>query len=227
MTPKEHSTNQPQRNGQDSRVTQTNPSGLEPLQGRRAKYGFGIGESLHRLNKRVASRENRGCPFGEFNRSDESVAASRYGLNVTRFICGILQSFAQTIHRLVETVIEIHKSVGRPEALFELFAGNSFTWMLKKNGEHLERLSPEGRISCPLRPQFRRSEGRSQNLQGGGFLTGSAGTRDALQTTRTDASRKCSTQLTELRHHRPKLPEFKWLSRWDKHVTPGVTTSGY
>jgi hypothetical protein len=43
-----------------------------------------------------------------------------------------MQCFAEPIHGLVQAVIEVHKFIGWPESLFQLFARDEFTRPLKQ-----------------------------------------------------------------------------------------------
>ncbi len=55
------------------------------------------------------------------------------GLNETRSLCLVAQSFAQPFDGVIHSAVEIHESVGRPDPLPQLFAINHLAGPFQKN----------------------------------------------------------------------------------------------
>jgi hypothetical protein len=106
------SNNQPKHDRQDSRATQNNASGLEPLPDRLATDGFGIGESLHRLN--------------------EPVAMAGSGLYEGGIVSGIAKSLPQTSDGGVETILEVNESIGMPQRRPKFFPRDDLAAVLQQ-----------------------------------------------------------------------------------------------
>ena len=68
------------------------------------------------------------------------IPASGQGLNETRSLCLVAQSFAQPFDGVIHSAVEIHESVGRPDPLPQLFASNHLAGPFQKNLKKLERL---------------------------------------------------------------------------------------
>ena len=70
-----------------------------------ARQGFERGRALASFSGETTVRRNR------LDGTDESIAASWEGLDVTGFFGGVSQSFTETVHHRVQSLILFHKSV--------------------------------------------------------------------------------------------------------------------
>src|SRR5216683_570474 len=75
-----------------------------------------------------------------FDRSNEPVTAAGQGLDKARAVRGVAQHFPEPHHGVVQSVIEIDKSVAWPKALTQFVAGNDFARLFEKDGQNLKRL---------------------------------------------------------------------------------------
>jgi hypothetical protein len=75
-----------------------------------------------------------------FYRRNESIAASRKRLDITRSLGVIAQGFAQTLHRVVDAFIEFDEGIRGPEALLKLFFRNELPGFLEENQQDSKRL---------------------------------------------------------------------------------------
>src|SRR5215468_7933276 len=71
---------------------------------------------------------------------DETIAAAGQRFDETGIFCRVSQHVAQLLDSAVQPIIEVNKSVSRPEFATEFLARNHVTWMLKQKLEHLEGL---------------------------------------------------------------------------------------
>jgi len=68
------------------------------------------------------------------------MSGSRGGVsfNIARFLGGIAKSVAQLFDGVIQTRVEINKTVGGPELLAEFLAGYQVAGMLQQKRKHLE-----------------------------------------------------------------------------------------
>jgi hypothetical protein len=97
------------------------------------------------LNGNGRSRGNRNLLA---RGSNPSVTAARQGLNEARMFGRVHQCLTESVHRLVETVIEVHECIGRPEFGLKLFSRYKLALTLEQNGEYLKRLSLQGKLAA-------------------------------------------------------------------------------
>src|SRR5579862_6800658 len=94
--------------------------------------------------------------FGLHGRN-ETIATPRQSFDVTWTRCRITQYLAQLIYSRVQAVVKIHKCVGRPEFLADLFACDHIAGSLQQQREHAERLLLQTQLRSIL-AQFPRCE---------------------------------------------------------------------
>jgi hypothetical protein len=58
---------------------------------------------------------------------EETITAFRNRLDVTRSLSFISESLAETLHCVVDALIEFDEGIGWPEALLKLFLGDDLT----------------------------------------------------------------------------------------------------
>src|SRR6266404_3737944 len=88
-------------------------------QGRFFLFGSSFKRSGGLSDRRTRARQRR---FRKVNRCHQAIASSSDSFHVTRLLGRIMQGFAEPVYGLVQAVIEVHKCIGRPEPLFQLFA---------------------------------------------------------------------------------------------------------
>lgn len=95
--------------------------------------------------------------ISRIHRGHESVAVSGKGFNVEGIIGIVTERLSQSLHRRIETVVEIYECVRRPEAALEFGTGNNLPWMFEKQSKNLQRLilQPD---AAPLLEKFTRAE---------------------------------------------------------------------
>src|SRR5271168_2295884 len=74
----------------------------------------------------------------------------RKSFDIARSFRRVTQSYAQTLDRVIEAVVEIHKGVCRPDTLLDYFARHYFAGMLQENPQDLERLVLKFDLYAPL-----------------------------------------------------------------------------
>jgi hypothetical protein len=62
------------------------------------------------------------------------------GFYKTRVVCRIAQRPAQLVDRSVQTVLEVHKCVGRPKLLAQLLARDDLARLLQQHGQNSKGL---------------------------------------------------------------------------------------
>ena len=72
--------------------------------------------------------------------NQEPVAATSDGLYESRIFGGVPECIAQPANRSVETVIEVHESIGGPQAFAQLFPRHNFPGSFQQQGQDLKRL---------------------------------------------------------------------------------------
>src|SRR3954465_7582504 len=85
-------------------------------------------------------RNRNGVVTDYLHRRNEAVSTFGLRLNEARVRSGVAQGVAQLIDGGVEAVIEVHESVGGPEALAQILPGDHFASPFKQRDEDLERL---------------------------------------------------------------------------------------
>ena len=79
------------------------------------------------------------------DRGYESIALAGQRLDELRMVGGVTQRFAQVIHRLVESAIEVHERVRRPQTARQLFACDELARVFEQRKQQLQRLVAERR----------------------------------------------------------------------------------
>src|SRR4029077_12568862 len=74
------------------------------------------------------------------HRCDEAIAATRQGFNEPRTLSQVAQRLAQFVDRRVQTVVEVDKRVGRPDAGTKLVPGYYFARVMEQDVENAKRL---------------------------------------------------------------------------------------
>src|SRR2546429_9810194 len=77
---------------------------------------------------------------GKLDRCKKAVAATSQGFDETGVFCRVAQGVAETLDGGVETVVEIDKGVGWPQAGAEGFACDDLARALKEDGQKPEGL---------------------------------------------------------------------------------------
>src|ERR1700722_17758663 len=80
---------------------------------------------------------------------DESISTPRQSLDITRSVCRIPKSCANPRNRIVQAVVEIDESVGRPDLRPKFFSRHQIPGTLQESSQYLQRLA--------LQAQFRSS----------------------------------------------------------------------
>src|SRR5205085_881179 len=74
------------------------------------------------------------------HRSNKPVSPSRHGFNKSWILRGITQHLSQPHDGRVQTVVEIYKSVARPQCIAQLFPAYDLAGMLQQNCQDVTRL---------------------------------------------------------------------------------------
>jgi hypothetical protein len=72
--------------------------------------------------------------------TEKTITALRNRFDVTRGFGFVAQGFAQALHRIVDTLIEFDKGIGRPKALLKFLSGDELAGFFQKNQQHRKRL---------------------------------------------------------------------------------------
>ena len=93
----------------------------------------------------------------DFHRGDETVAASRDGLNESRIVSRIAESVAQFVDRCIEAVVVIDERVRGPELQPQFFARHHVAGTREQLQENLERLPHYARARLAVLAQLARA----------------------------------------------------------------------
>jgi hypothetical protein len=63
------------------------------------------------------------------------------GLDETGRCCVVIESRSQSIHGIVQALLEVHKGVGWPELLLQFFPSNGLARLLQQHDQDLRRLA--------------------------------------------------------------------------------------
>ena len=74
------------------------------------------------------------------DRGYETVAAARQSFDEARVFAGILQGLAQSVHGLVQALVEIYEGICGPQPLHQLIAGDQLAGTLQQEDEDLQWL---------------------------------------------------------------------------------------
>jgi hypothetical protein len=99
----------------------------------------------------------RRASFGGFHRGDEAVAAAGKRFDVARLRVRIAERHAQSADRGIHTVLEVHKSVRRPELRLHFLTGDEFAGIFEEHGQDLKRPAGEAELAAVL-PELVRVE---------------------------------------------------------------------
>ena len=80
---------------------------------------------------------HRGNSLG---RSNKPVSTARERLDKSRVISRVVESLAKPLNGRIQTLLKVHKCIGRPEFLVKRFAGNQFARIFEEAEEDLNRL---------------------------------------------------------------------------------------
>jgi len=102
-------------------------------------------EEANRQKPPAQSCDDGGLPCGrrlagKLDRCKKAVAATSQGFDETGVFCRVAQGVAETLDGGVETVVEIDKGVGWPQAGAEVFACDDLAGALKEHGQNPEGL---------------------------------------------------------------------------------------
>ena len=102
-------------------------------------------EEANRQKPPAQSCDDGGLPCGrrlagKLDRCKKAVAATSQGFDETGVFCRVAQGVAETLDGGVETVVEIDKGVGWPQAGAEVFASDDLAGALKEHGQNPEGL---------------------------------------------------------------------------------------
>src|SRR5581483_6386413 len=75
-----------------------------------------------------------------FHGGQKAVATAGEGLDKTRTRRGVAQGLPQFVDDGVEAVVEVNKSIGRPQPLADFFAGDQISRALQQHEQNLEGL---------------------------------------------------------------------------------------
>src|SRR5580704_19368330 len=79
--------------------------------------------------------------FWSFHRADKTVSKPRQRLDPMRSLGRISNRRANTLYRVVESVVEIDKRVCRPKRLLQLFAADQLARTFQQHVQDLKRLA--------------------------------------------------------------------------------------
>jgi hypothetical protein len=83
----------------------------------------------------------QGCgSHGPVHFSDKAIASASDRLDITRFVCRVLQGIPQPPDRRVDAVIELDDHVAGPESVLNFLAQYDLTLTFQQNEEDLKRL---------------------------------------------------------------------------------------
>src|SRR5258708_37782063 len=98
------------------------------------------------IDTRVGDRNRRGK---DIDLKNESIAQLGHGFNESGLVGRVAERLAQSGDSTVQPMVEVHKRVGRPEALAQLVARDHFPGSLQEQRQHTERL-----FLYPAQPTF-------------------------------------------------------------------------
>src|ERR1700730_15867910 len=78
---------------------------------------------------------------GTVHRPDEAIAVTRQRFDEMRALRVVVERCPQPLHGIVQALLEVHKGVGGPELLLQLFPGDGFTRPFQQHDKDLYRLT--------------------------------------------------------------------------------------
>jgi hypothetical protein len=75
------------------------------------------------------------------HRRNKPVPAARECFNVSRRLGGVTEHLAKARNRIMQTMVEIDESVGRPNLGAQLLASDHIAGAIQNSGQHLQRLA--------------------------------------------------------------------------------------
>ena len=73
--------------------------------------------------------------------SDKAISAPRQSLDEARTLGVVIQRRPQSLHGIVEALLEVHERVGGPQFLLQLFSADDLAGTLQQHGQDLHRLA--------------------------------------------------------------------------------------
>lgn len=131
--------------------------------------------------------------------TNESVSMSWKCLDELGIFSCVIQRLPETLHRIIQPLVEVNEGVGRPDLSLNFLTRDDFSGMLKENTKHLEWLVlqfyPDAVFTNLTRPQFNFKRSESDNparwmcvshrnatqLQLPEFITGPSNRLDTIQ----------------------------------------------